>query len=77
MLTATDLIGKMLQAKAREFEVPLVTYAEDMSLNNGMHLLMYGDHILANEVSMLGNIDSSFVSSSPWAMQLSVFSVSL
>ena len=56
MLTATDLIGKMLQAKAREFEVPLVTYAEDMSLNNGMHLLMYGDHILANEVSMLGNI---------------------
>lgn len=56
MLTATDLIGKMLQAKARELEVPLVTYAEEMSLNNGMHLLMYGDHILANEVSMLGNI---------------------
>ena len=30
-----------------------------------------------DDFSMLGNIDSSFVSSSPWAMQLSVFSVSL
>ncbi len=54
------MIGKMLKAKAKELGVPLVTYAEEMTLMHGMHLLMYGDHILANEVSMLGNIGSRF-----------------
>ena len=56
MITQADLMGKILKAKAKELEVPLVTYAEEMSVMNGMHLLMYGDHILANEVSLLGNI---------------------
>jgi len=54
-LTKADQIGRMLSAKARELEIPLVTYAEQTSLNNGMHLLSFGDHILANEVSILGN----------------------
>ena len=40
MLTSADLMGKMLKAKAKELNVPLVTYAEEMSLMHGMHLLM-------------------------------------
>ena len=28
-----------------------------------MHLLMFGDHVLANEVSLLGNVGSRFT---PW-----------
>lgn len=31
-------------------------FAEESAVMNGMHLMMYGDHILAAEVSMLGNI---------------------
>ena len=48
----------MLQAKAKELEIPLVTYAEEQSAMHGMHVLAHGDHILANEVSFLGNIGS-------------------
>lgn len=59
-LTQADLIGKMLKAKAKDLGVPLITYAEEMTFMHGMHLLMFGDHILANEVSMLGNIGSRF-----------------
>lgn len=55
-ITQTDLMGKMFREKAKELEVPLVTYAEEMALFNGMHLLMQGDHVLASEVSILGNI---------------------
>ena len=45
----------MLRRKARELEVPLVMYAESMALAHGMHLLAYGDHVLANETCFLGN----------------------
>ena len=55
-LTQADLIGKMLQEKAKKLEVPLITYAEEVGCNHGMHLLMHGDTVLANEVSLLGNI---------------------
>ena len=55
-LTQADLIGKILREKAHKLGVPLVTYAEDLSCNHGMHLLVHGDTVLANEVSMLGNI---------------------
>ena len=49
-------MGKMLKAKTEELGIPLVMYAEEMGLNHGMHLMAYGDHVLANEVTLLGNI---------------------
>ena len=54
-LTQADLIGKMFTKKARELEIPLVTYAESQALAHGMHLLAFGDHVLANETAFLGN----------------------
>ena len=31
-------------------------FAEEQSLATGLHLLMYGDHIICNPSSMLGNL---------------------
>jgi ClpP class serine protease len=51
-----EILGEMLQKKAKKEEIPLVMYAEEACVNGGMHLLTYGDHMLANPMSNLGNI---------------------
>jgi ClpP class serine protease len=55
-LVQAELMGAMLQRKAAELEMPLVTYVEDQAFMSGFHLLMHGDVHLANPCSMLGNI---------------------
>jgi len=51
-----EIVGALLREKAKELEVPLIMSAEEQSLATGLHLLMYGDHIICNPSTMLGNL---------------------
>jgi hypothetical protein len=62
-------LGEMFQHKTRtEFkgEVPFVTYAEESAFNSGLALLMYGDVVLANPFSQVGNIGFRMT---PWMLK--------
>ena len=61
-----DIIGESLRRKAKDLNVPLVTYAEDTATGPGFHLLMYGDKVLANRNSFLGNIGYKV---NPWQLK--------
>lgn len=66
-LVYADQIGEMMRIKAKDCgSIPLVTYAEDLCLGVGFHLLMYGSTVLSNEASFLGNIGFS---ASPWNLK--------
>ena len=54
-----EILGEMLKRKINKTfdgKIPLVMYAEESCTNAGMHLLTYGDTILANPMSDLGSI---------------------
>ena len=50
------MAGQILKQKAKDLDVPLITYAEEKAMATGLHLLMYGDVILCNPCSMIGNV---------------------
>ena len=64
-LVYADQIGETLLRKTKEIgnETKLITYAEDSCLGVGFHLLQYGDVVLSNPNSFLGNVGFS---ANPW-----------
>jgi hypothetical protein len=52
----TDIVGENLRLKAKALDVPLITSAEETALGCGFQLLSFGDKILVNECSFLGNV---------------------
>jgi len=66
-LVYADQIGEMMINKAKDCgSIPFITYAEDLCLGVGFHLLMYGNTVLSNEASFLGNVGFS---ASPWNLK--------
>lgn len=55
-IVQSEIVGSLLKTKAKELGVPLITFAEEAAFSTGLHLLMYGDIILSNPCSMIGNV---------------------
>ncbi|CDW86262.1 peptidase s49 [Stylonychia lemnae] len=67
-LVYADQIGENLMNKTQAIGngVKLITYAEDTCLGVGFQLLSYGDIVLSNPNSLLGNVGFS---SDPWNLK--------
>jgi signal peptide peptidase SppA len=52
----SDLITKRIRALAREKDVPVLAFAEDVAASGGNMLALAGDEIYANESSLIGSI---------------------
>ena len=55
-IVQAEVVGQMLKQKAKDLDVPLITCVEDQAFSTGLHLLMYGDILLCNPCSMIGNL---------------------
>lgn len=45
-----------MKSKANELGIPLIASVEEQAFATGLHLLMYGDVIICNPCSMIGNL---------------------
>jgi len=52
----SDMITKRIRALAREKDVPVLAFAEDVAASGGYMLALAGDEIYANESSLVGSI---------------------
>ena len=55
-IVQAEVVGYLLKKKATDLGVPLITSAEEQVFSTGLHLLMYGDTIICNPCSMIGNL---------------------
>ena len=55
-LIQSEKIGTALEQRAAKLKIPLITHAEDSCMMASFHLLMYGQTVLADTSSMIGNL---------------------
>lgn len=62
-ITATDSIYNDIKKFKEKVQIPVVVYCKDMAASGGYYLAVSGDHIVAGETSLVGNIGviSNFV----------------
>ena len=52
----SELMGKRMQAFAKNLDVPFYTFSEDVAASGGYWLLCMGDKVYAHPTSLVGSI---------------------